>query len=105
MVVLIKTLYFFCFVFPVPFNLVIAAWGFGDPHFETLDGGNFTFNGWGEYTLLEAMDGFSLQGRTVAVDTSDNTSATQFSAFALGFSNASVQVSSSGGPWILDLIS
>ncbi|NXQ40551.1 SUSD2 protein, partial [Catharus fuscescens] len=31
-----------------------AASAFGDPHFLTFDGLNFTFNGLGEYTLLDA---------------------------------------------------
>ncbi len=38
---------------------------FGDPHIVTLDGGSYTFNGCGEYTmvLVEEMD-YELQGRT-----------------------------------------
>ncbi|XP_038618912.1 sushi domain-containing protein 2 isoform X1 [Tachyglossus aculeatus] len=42
-----------------------AASGFGDPHFLTFDGANFTFNGLGEYVLLESnLTSLSVQGRT-----------------------------------------
>nr|KAF6275293.1 sushi domain containing 2 [Pipistrellus kuhlii] len=40
------------------------ASAFGDPHFVTFDGANFTFNGRGEYVLLEsALTRLSVQGR------------------------------------------
>ncbi|XP_071941000.1 uncharacterized protein [Antedon mediterranea] len=58
-----------------------TGWMFGDPHLETLDGLNFTFNGLGEYTLLDVDDGFIvLQGRTEKVD--DTLNATIFTAFS-----------------------
>ncbi|NXD40190.1 SUSD2 protein, partial [Copsychus sechellarum] len=42
-----------------------AASAFGDPHFLTFDGLNFTFNGLGEYTLVESdLTGLAVQGRT-----------------------------------------
>ncbi|XP_067024678.1 uncharacterized protein [Acropora muricata] len=38
---------------------------FGDPHVITLDGRNYTFNGLGEYTLINVNDNFfELQART-----------------------------------------
>ncbi|XP_031551446.1 mucin-like protein isoform X2 [Actinia tenebrosa] len=41
------------------------SWMWGDPHFVTLDGKNYTFNGLGEYVMLDAKDGFfELQART-----------------------------------------
>ena len=58
------------------------AWCVGDPHLTSLDGGNFTFNGWGEYLLLKFSNGrtqFELQTRTEPVQGS---SATQLVAFA-----------------------
>ena len=39
---------------------------FGDPHIVTLDGHKYTFNGKGEFTLIETVDdSFTLQGRMV----------------------------------------
>ena len=38
---------------------------FGDPHVITLDGRNYTFNGLGEYTMINVKDDFfQLQART-----------------------------------------
>ncbi|KAL3836478.1 hypothetical protein ACJMK2_021910, partial [Sinanodonta woodiana] len=59
----------------------------GDPHIETLDKMKFTFNGWGEYTLVSLNTTnvtFDLQSRTSrAVKVDGNlTDATIFSAFA-----------------------
>ncbi|XP_068712588.1 uncharacterized protein [Montipora foliosa] len=43
----------------------VWSWLWGDPHFVTLDGGNYTFNGLGEYTMVNAKNGhFELQART-----------------------------------------
>lgn len=40
------------------------ASAFGDPHFVTFDGANFTFNGHGEYVLLEAsLTNLTVQAR------------------------------------------
>ena len=69
------------------------AWGLGDPHINTLDGGNYTFNGWGEYILSNIGD-FKFQGRTTAVNASQERSATQFSALAFGVPGAVVEVRS-----------
>ena len=58
----------------------ISAWARGDPHFTTLDGVDFTFNGWGEYLLLNITNGstlFELQARTEPVPGS---AATQMAA-------------------------
>ena len=62
-----------------------VGWFYGDPHIRTLDGFQYTFNGLGEYTLIETTRGnFTLQGRTAkAVDKNGaEREATIFSAFA-----------------------
>ena len=56
----------------------------GDPHIITLDGFKYTFNGKGEFLLIDHMDGrFTLQGRMIDVPTVTSFSsniATVFSA-------------------------
>ena len=51
---------------PLPLRgLGPPASAFGDPHFVTFDGTNFTFNGRGEYVLLEAaLTDLRVQART-----------------------------------------
>ena len=46
--------------------LFVVGWFFGDPHINTLDGTGYTFNGLGEYMMLEYTNGdpFRLQART-----------------------------------------
>ena len=45
-----------------------AATIIGDPHIITLDGFKYTFNGKGEFLLIEHIDGrFTLQGRMISV--------------------------------------
>ena len=58
---------------------ITVARTFGDPHFITIDGRRYTFNGLGEYVLLRANN-FEFQGRTTLAA---NSNATIFSAFAL----------------------
>ena len=49
--------------------LYCIATAIGDPHIITLDGFKYTFNGKGEFLLIEYMDGrFTLQGRMVDVN-------------------------------------
>ena len=67
-----------------------VAWGWGDPHINTLDGRAYTFNGWGEYILANVTVLGSFQGRTSLVPGSN---ATQFSAFAFGNMSVRVEVS------------
>ncbi|XP_023930884.1 uncharacterized protein LOC106158645 [Lingula anatina] len=68
------------------------SWFRGDPHFTTLDGVTYTFNGHGEYQLLNAGNGaFIMQTRLEPVSSSQGTTvnATIFSAFAAKDSDSS----------------
>lgn len=57
----------FC-LFLFLFLLLKTASAFGDPHFVTFDGLNFTFKGQGEYTLVESdLTSLRVQGRTQQV--------------------------------------
>ena len=65
------------------------GWFWGDPHIKTLDGGNYTFNGLGEYTMVDAKNGtFKLQARTKLAQ-GNSTTATIFSAGAAKEENSS----------------
>ena len=67
-----------------------VARGRGDPHFTTLDGRVYTFNGLGEYVLLrESIKDFEFQGRT---ELAPNSNATIFSAFAIKDGSDAVEV-------------
>lgn len=71
---------------------------FGDPHFTTLDGFTYTFNGHGEYTMIKSTDEnvtFELQartGRAIEADSGNFTNATIFTAFAIQVNNVWFQV-------------
>lgn len=76
------------------------AWFFGDPHITTLDGHQYTFNGYGEYTMMRINKetGFELQARTDLATNENGTTinATIFSAFAAeDHTGARVQVAMS----------
>ena len=65
---------------------------YGDPHIVTLDGHKYTFNGKGEFLLIEAVDGsFVLQGRMTGAPDATNTTndaATVFSALVAKQNNS-----------------
>ena len=59
------------------------AYAYGDPHITSLDGHKYTFNGRGEFVLIETDDqSFTLQARMVPIisSTSDTPKATVFTA-------------------------
>ena len=69
----------------------------GDPHVITLDGKDYTFNGWGEYTMVQLQTtnvSFTLQGRTEKALTDNGTAinATVFTAFAASEGDVRVSV-------------
>ena len=82
----------------------VLGWGWGDPHFRTIDERRYTFNGLGEFVILEVEVPdenvmFVLQGRTRVIDPVDGTQdgeATEFIAFAVGLrglgANVTVEV-------------
>ena len=62
------------------------ATGITDPHMITLDGFEYTFNGYGEYHVLQIPPiDFELQGRMQPLidDNGSSTSGTVFKAFAM----------------------
>ena len=64
------------------FFIANLEWFWGDPHIKTLDGRNYTFNGLGEYVMVDAQNGtFQLQARTKFAQ-GNSTTATIFTAGA-----------------------
>ena len=62
------------------------GWAWGDPHFTTIDGHTYTFNGLGEYVLLRIDSiNFQMQGRTSKL--MNESDATFFTAIAIGTTN------------------
>ena len=63
------------------------AGGRGDPHFSTFDGTFYTFNGYGEYILLQLNNSVDLefQGRMIPIldDQGHRTKATALTALAV----------------------
>lgn len=84
-------------LYSIVLNFCNKAWFFGDPHIGTLDGHQYTFNGYGEYTMMKINTNstqFELQARTDLTTNQNGTTinATIFSAFAArDQSGASVQ--------------
>ena len=88
------------FKFPsiIPFPLALSARNFGDPHFDTFDGLRYTFNGKGEFWLVQTTDdSVNIQVRLTPVQ---DGGATIISAVAVQFennSNPAAQARISGG--------
>ncbi|PIK46326.1 putative fibrillin-1 [Apostichopus japonicus] len=69
-----------------------TGWMFGDPHMETLDKYPYTFNGLGEFTLVDINNGqFVLQGRMErALTETDIANGTVFTGFAGKLQNSTL---------------
>lgn len=68
---------------------------FGDPHFASVDNNNFTFNGIGEYLLLESSSNdLTIQSRLVQFE---NTNASVMSAIAIKQVDIQLQVEAKDG--------
>ncbi|XP_049475084.1 sushi domain-containing protein 2 [Panthera uncia] len=84
------------------------ASAFGDPHFITFDGANFTFNGRGEYVLLEAtLTNLRVQGRAEPGTTPEGTRdrGTGLTAVAVQEGNSDVvEVRLAGGAGVLQVL-
>lgn len=68
----------------------LSAWTFGDPHITTLDNVTYTFNGLGDFLLVQAQDtnsSFRLEGRTAQTGSAK---ATNFIAFAAQYNTSSL---------------
>ncbi|XP_051047574.1 mucin-4 [Phodopus roborovskii] len=66
------------------------AWTYGDPHITTLDNATYTFNGLGDFLLVQAQDtnsSFLLEGRTAQTGSAK---ATNFIAFAAQYNTNSL---------------
>uniref|UniRef100_A0A8C8UDM4 Mucin-4 n=1 Tax=Peromyscus maniculatus bairdii TaxID=230844 RepID=A0A8C8UDM4_PERMB len=66
------------------------AWTYGDPHITTLDNASYTFNGLGDFLLVQARDAnssFLLEGRTAQTGSAK---ATNFIAFAAQYNTSSL---------------
>ena len=63
---------------------------YGDPHIVTLDGLKYTFNGLGEYLLIQVNGAFTLQARMVRASNprGELINATVFSAIAMKMVNS-----------------
>ena len=87
------------------YRIFHPGWLWGDPHFMTLDGQNYTFNGLGEYVMVDAKDGFfQLQSRTQLAK--GGGTATVFSAaVAKERESSTVQVNLINGGQYYNLIS
>lgn len=75
------------------FIFFAKATTFGDPHMITLDGVEYTFNGFGEYHILWVTGpDFNLQGRMQPLIDQDGnaTRATVYRAFSMKENNSAV---------------
>ncbi|XP_055334311.1 uncharacterized protein LOC129585591 [Paramacrobiotus metropolitanus] len=79
---------------PVPVVPPHPGVGHGDPHIQTYDGFRYTFNGLGEYILLEIPNVITVQGRTARAKSEQGVElqATVWSALAFRVGNITMQI-------------
>ena len=73
----------------------ITTGGSGDPHFLTLDGLDYTFNGYGEYTLLEIPSShFTIQTRILPLEYNPtlSQSGTVFKTLVVKYNHDKIQI-------------
>ena len=82
-------IYIYIYIYSYSYTLIVivvilhAATIIGDPHIITLDGFKYTFNGKGEFLLIEHIDGrFTLQGRMISVGDAISSSSQQATVFS-----------------------
>ena len=68
--------------------MIISAWSVGGHHISTFDGLTYTFNGVGEYVLVDTIR-LKLQGRMTLIS---RTNTTQFSTLVIQYDTNRVQV-------------
>ena len=74
-----------------------AGWFFGDPHLQTLDGNDYTFNGYGEYRMIAADHAMTNTSAVVQARTTplSGTTATVLTHAAMGIYNTTTNGKSS----------
>ena len=74
---------------------LLSGWVFGDPHFRSVDNNTFTFNGIGEYLLLESSNNqLTIQTR---LEQFEDTGGSVMSAIIIQQANIGVQVEAENG--------
>ena len=72
--------------------LLTSGWLIGDPHMLTIDGHQYTFNGRGEFTMVNTLNNsFTIQGRMVPIVTDQGESkGTVLSSIAVKSTNSDI---------------
>lgn len=69
-------------------RVIYEGWGGGNLHIQSLDGLSYTFNGLGEYRMLEIIEhGFMMHGRT-----SKTKNSTQIVAIVFAANESTVEI-------------
>lgn len=75
------------------YSCIYIAYGHGDPHYTTLDGVYYDFQGEGDFTLFEtSLSSFLIQGRMIRFDTNNDRAPTWHIGLAFGDDNGAFEV-------------